>query len=159
MNTHARIQHVNLLVDNIAHADQFYGEILGLPRVPNPEQGFRSRFFQLADGQQFHVNEIPDDRPYRAHVCIVVDDFNDVFRRAKTAGVIDIEVWGKIRRLPSGTAQMFLRDPSGNLVEISAAPNAQIDDAILNDDLWNPIPGVYTVPPGTVPPPRIKPTA
>ena len=81
------------------------------------------------------MNEFPDAKPFRAHFCLVVDDFNDLFRRLKAAGSVDVEPWGKVRRLATGAMQMFARDPAGNLVEISSRPDTVIDQDVLDDDL------------------------
>jgi hypothetical protein len=67
-------------------------------------------------------------------VCFQVEDFNRVFYSMKEQQRIDITPWGKVRKLPDGAMQMFIRDPAGNLVEISAAPGAEIDDAIFEDE-------------------------
>ncbi len=129
------IQHVNVMVDNLEEGVAFYRDVLGIELDDTPALDFPSQFFKFSNGTQIHMNEFADVKPYRAHFCIIVDDFNDVFRRMKTAGVIDIETWGKIRRLESGAMQMFSRDPSGNLVEIGSRPGDVIDHDILSDDL------------------------
>ncbi len=136
-----RIQHVNLQVDDLAPCVRFYRHLLGLETIATPEQGFPSQFFRFNADQELHMGQIPDDKPYRAHFCVVVDDFLAVFRRMKEGGAIDVEAWGKIRKLPSGQMQMFVRDPSGNLVEVASAPGVPID---LVDPLVDPVPGIYT---------------
>lgn len=137
------LQHVNVLVDDLERATRFYRDLLGLFPVEPPEQGFPSQFFQVNEHQQIHMNQIPDARPFRAHFCLVVDDFMGVFRRAKEAGAIDVAPWGRVRRLPGGQMQMFVRDPSGNLIEISCRPDAPLDEALFRDELVEPDPGVY----------------
>lgn len=145
-----RIQHINVNVDDLEISTQFYRDVMGLEPIPTPEQGFLSQFFALSGDQQIHMNQLPDRKPYRGHICFVADDFMGVFRRAKAAGVIDTEVWGKIRRLPSGSMQMFVRDPSGNLLEISSPREAQLPDALFEDALVDPAPGMFTITPGTI---------
>jgi hypothetical protein len=44
--------------------------------------------------------------------------------------------------------QMFLRDPSGNLVEIGSARDAAIDPSLFADELVEPKPGMYRMAPG-----------
>jgi hypothetical protein len=44
--------------------------------------------------------------------------------------------------------QMFLRDPSGNLIEIANSGNEQIDLATFRDDMVEPRRGVYWMAPG-----------
>jgi len=129
------LHHVNLIVDDLPSAVAFYRDIVGLELDATPVQGFPSQFFKMANGTQIHMNELADDKPYRAHFCLVVEDFNGVFRRMKDAQVIDIKPWGKIRRLDTGAMQMFARDPAGNLVEITCPADCAIAADILADDL------------------------
>jgi lactoylglutathione lyase len=135
MAGHRIIQHVNVMVDNLSEGVAFYRDVIGLELDHTPDHDFPSQFFKFDNGTQIHMNEFVDSKPFRAHFCIIVDDFNTVFRRMKKAGVIDIEPWGKVRRLDSGAMQMFSRDPSGNLVEIASRPDEIIDQDILDDDL------------------------
>ena len=49
-----------------------------------------------------------------------------------------------MRKLPDGTFQMFIRDPAGNLLEISAPPDSDVDESIFAaDDLCDAEPGAY----------------
>lgn len=129
------LHHINVMVDDLDEGVAFFRDIVGLELDETPDHDFPSQFFKFSNGPQIHMNEFKDAKPFRSHFCIVVDDFNEVFRRMKKAGVIDIEPWGKIRRLDSGAIQMFSRDPSGNLVEITSLPDTVIDEDILDDDL------------------------
>jgi lactoylglutathione lyase len=56
----------------------------------------------------------------------------------KELGIIDVAPWGNVRQLPDGAMQMFVRDPSGNLVEITSRPqdHNKIDPAIFTDELF-----------------------
>ena len=113
-----KIQHVNLMVDDLDAAVGFYTGVLGLGLSNTPDLGFPAQFITINEYQQIHLNQLPDTTPERAHFCLRVADFNGVFARAKAAGVIETETWGPAKRLPSGVMQMFVRDPAGNLVEI-----------------------------------------
>jgi len=129
-----RIQHVNVMVDDLAAADAFYTGVLGLERKPTPDLGFPAQFYAFVDDQELHVNELSDRRPERAHICLRVGSFDDVFHRMREHGVLEIETWGKVRRLPTGTMQMFVRDPSGNLIELASEPGDTIDQTIFGLD-------------------------
>jgi catechol 2,3-dioxygenase-like lactoylglutathione lyase family enzyme len=133
-----RIQHVNLMVDDLARAVEFYGTALGLEPVPTPEMGFPAQFFKINDLQEIHLNELQDVTPERAHFCLRVDDFADHFRRMKALDAIEIKTWGKVRRLPSGVMQMFVRDPAGNLIELSCEPDQHVDPAIFDEAIFEP---------------------
>jgi len=138
MSTGTRIQHVNLMVDDLARAIDFYGTALGLEPLPTPDLGFPAQFFKVNDVQEIHLNELQDVRPERAHFCLRVDDFSGQFRRMKALGVIEIRTWGKVRRLPSGVMQMFVRDPAGNLIELSCEADEYVDPSIFDEDLFEP---------------------
>ena len=129
------IQHVNLMVDDLDEGVAFYRDVVGLELDETPDHDFPSQFFKFDNATQIHMNEFKDAKSSHGHFCMVIDDFNDMFRRMKKAGAIDVEPWGKIRRLGSGAMQMFVRDPSGNLLEFASRPNDEIDLDVLEDDL------------------------
>lgn len=143
MDRHRGLHHVNILVDDLDLAVKFYRDDLGLELDETPDQDFPTQFFKLAGGGQIHLNEYADERPFRAHFALAVDDFSQIFRRMKNLGAIDTKPWGKVRRLPTGTMQMFVRDPSGNLIEIASRPGDPIDRDVMDDDLIEPGTGFY----------------
>ncbi len=128
------IQHVNVMVDDLAAAIEFYGGVLGLERAATPELGFPAQFFSVGDGQEIHVNELGDVHPERSHFCLRLGDFNAVFARALDGDVFETETWGRARRLPTGVMQAFVRDPSGNLIELSCESGQEVDPAIFELD-------------------------
>ena len=133
-----RIQHVNVMVDNLAGAVAFYTGVLGLGLAPTPDLGFPAQFIAVDELQEIHLNQLDDVTPERAHFCLRVGDFNGVFRRAKAAGVIETGTWGHARRLGSGVMQLFVRDPSGNLVEVACDADQPVDDDVLGDEAFRP---------------------
>jgi lactoylglutathione lyase len=137
------LNHATLIVNNLEQARAFYEQELGLEPLPTFNLDFPAQFYRINDNQQLHVSEWPDQASFRGHVCFQVDDFNSVFWRMRELGVIDTAPWGKVRRLPDGAMQMFVRDPAGNLLEISCHPNTPIDETIFNDDLVAPGVSVY----------------
>jgi len=128
-----RINHVTLVVSDLEEAVQFYSDELGLEPLPAFKFDYPAQFYKLNDAQQLHLTEWEDVFSFRGHVCFQVDDFNGLFRQMKALGRIDTSPWGKVRRLPDGALQMFIRDPSGNLLEVSAAPGTPLDDDIQAD--------------------------
>ena len=131
-----QINHVTLIVDQLEQAAEFYEHEMGLEVIPAFVFDYPTAFFRINDDQQLHLTEWDDKVSFRGHICVQVDDFNTLFRRVKELGIIDTSPWGKVRRLPDGAMQMFIRDPSGNLVEISSDPEAEIDPAIFEDELY-----------------------
>ena len=138
MNTGNRVHHINLMVDDLAQAVEFYGTALGLATIPTPDMGFPAQFFRINELQEIHVNELADTTPERAHFCLRVDDFTGQFVRMKALGAIEVKTWGKVRRLPSGVMQMFVRDPSGNLIELSCEADQYVDPVIFDEALFEP---------------------
>jgi len=131
-----RINHVTVIVDNLEKATQFYEQELGLEPLSAFQFDYPVMFFRINAEQQLHISEWEDTPSFRGHICFVVDDFNSIFFRMKELNAIDIKPWGKVRQLPDGAMQMFLRDPSGNLLEISSGPDAEIDPLIFKDELY-----------------------
>ena len=123
------------MVDDLAAADAFYGDVLGLEQVVAPELGFPATFFKVNETQELHINELDDLRPERAHFCLRVADFDALFARTHALGIIETETWGKVRRLPTGVMQMFVRDPAGNLIELSCEADQPVDPAMFELDL------------------------
>ncbi|RRQ49731.1 glyoxalase [Maribacter algicola] len=138
-----KINHVALVVSNLEEACKFYEHELGLEPIPAFLFDYPTAFFKFNEEQQLHLTEWEDTYSFRGHLCVTVDDINAVFFRMKELGVIDISPWGKVRQLPDGAIQMFVRDPSGNLVEISSDPDdkEKIDPKIFEDELYQE--GIY----------------
>jgi len=130
------INHVTLIVNQIEVAAQFYEHEMGLEPIAAFVFDYPTAFFKINDKQQLHLSEWEDAQSFRGHLCVQVDDFNTMFYRFKELDIIDIKPWGKVRRLPDGAMQMFVRDPSGNLVELSSHPTYEPDPKILEEDLY-----------------------
>ncbi len=127
------INHMTLIVDDLDKAAKFYETELGLEPLPAYKFDYPAAFFKINDTQQLHVTEWKDTPSFRGHVCLQVDDWGAAYARFRELGIIDVEPWGKVRKLPDGTFQMFIRDPAGNLVEISAPPGSDVDESKLDD--------------------------
>ena len=138
------LNHATLIVDDLEKAAAFYEKELGLTPLPAYKFDYPAAFFQINDEQQLHVTEWKDTPSFRGHVCLQVDDWGAAFARFRELGIIDVTPWGKARKLPDGTFQMFIRDPAGNLVEISAPPGSRVDPKIFEDaELCQPDAGAY----------------
>ena len=131
-----KINHVTLVVNQLEPAAEFYEKEMGLEVIPAFVFDYPTAFFKINDTQQLHLTEWEDAQSFRGHICVCVDDFNTIFWRMKELGIIDIEPWGHVRQLPDGAMQLFVRDPSGNLVEISCEPGYEVDPAIFEDELY-----------------------
>ena len=138
------IRHATMVVDNLEKACAFYENELGLEPLPTFNLDFPAQFYRVNDDQQIHVTEWEDEPSFRGHVCLQIDDFNGAFHRMKELGIIDVQPWGNVRRLPDGSMQMFVRDPSGNLVELSCPREVAVDPEIFRDELVDEGESLYT---------------
>jgi catechol 2,3-dioxygenase-like lactoylglutathione lyase family enzyme len=123
------IHHVNVMVDDLEAAVEFYRDVIGLQAIDTPELGFPAQFFAVGEDQQLHVNQLGDVHPERSHFCLRVDDFDRIVASADERGAIDAVTWGLATRLASGVVQLFVRDPSGNLIELNSSPDHRMDAA------------------------------
>jgi lactoylglutathione lyase len=135
MSAIRQINHVTLIVDDLAAARAFYEGELGLEPLPSFNFDYPVQFYRLNQQQQLHLSEWQDQPSFRGHVCLQVEDFTALFQRMRALGAIDTAPWGRVRRLPDGSPQMFVRDPAGNLLEFSCPASLPVDEAIFSDEL------------------------
>ncbi|MEP7270937.1 MAG: VOC family protein [Acidobacteriota bacterium] len=130
------IHHVALIVDDLEKCRNFYTNVLGLAELPAFAFDYPVQFYQINEGEQLHLTEWKDAVSFRGHFCLEVDDFGEMFRRARELEIIDTTPWGKVRQLKNGAMQMFVRDPAGNLIEITYRGAEPIDSSIREDELF-----------------------
>ncbi|MGH9874201.1 MAG: VOC family protein [Pyrinomonadaceae bacterium] len=114
------VSHVNVTVPAFLEADakHFYEGVLGLAQIPKP-QGTRQNmgaWFQLG-GMQLHLS-IEDDVQNELsdrHVCYQVRDIAAAHLEFRNAGIDVIPD----PRPVSGQSRFFVRDPGGNLIEVT----------------------------------------
>lgn len=122
-----QIHHVTIYVppEAQAAAERFYGEVLGLPRIPRPAAfgGEASGAWYELGGAQLHVSlmrQPEDNLGSLRHVCYMVADLEAAEAALRAAGVeivTDDRPFDQWRRF-------FVRDPGGNYVEVAARPGA-----------------------------------
>ena len=87
-----------MVVDNLEEACVFYEKYFQLEPLPAFKFDYPAQFYKINDEQQVHLTEWKDKPSHRGHVCIEVDEFNEVFWEMKKLGAIDTRPWGKVRR-------------------------------------------------------------
>ncbi len=135
----SRIHHITLMVTDLAAAREFYVGELGLTERRVEGLDYPGAFLVVNEAQELHLAQLPDEAPsFRGHFCLRVPDFSVVFHRMKELGVLDTTPWGRIRELPDRSLQLYVRDPSGNLVELTSEPEHRqaIDPSIFADALY-----------------------
>jgi catechol 2,3-dioxygenase-like lactoylglutathione lyase family enzyme len=109
------IHHVAVIVHDLDAARDFYERVLELPMIDRPPFGVPGVWYALGE-QQLHIAMFADDQPSpRAHFAIDVDDLDSAVRRIEASGV-NVNHGPKA---PGAGRQASVRDPSGNLIELS----------------------------------------
>jgi catechol 2,3-dioxygenase-like lactoylglutathione lyase family enzyme len=121
----ASLNHVGVRVDDLDAAVRFYAEGFALERIPAPSFGPPVVWLR-AGSLQVHLTETRAPQPSPGHFALEVDDFGGVYRWAVGAGVLSRAPGGEaVFELPGGECQLYVVDPSGNVVEVCHPAAAQ----------------------------------
>jgi len=111
----AGIHHVSLNVDDVAEAQAFYVDLLGMRVLDRPELGFPGAWLG-AGAQEVHLLGIKaGQRIKEQHFAFLVDDVDAVIAHLNAN---DIEV-STPSTIPGVCVQAFAHDPSGNMIEFN----------------------------------------
>lgn len=110
--------HVSIGARDLDESVRFYEDFFGMEEVPAPNFSGPVRWLRVGD-LQLHLFHDEGPAPLGHHFALDVDDFEEAFRKAGDLGVRDGGLYSAVRELPDGAVQMYLRDPSGNLVEVN----------------------------------------
>lgn len=115
-----RVLHTSVnVVDGLDEAKSFYGDVLGLGTTWRPEIGVPGAWFDVGDAQVHLVGSQPfldGIDPGAHHVCFGVDDLDAAIAELDAAGITHIE--GSQDHHGTKVRQIWIRDPSGNVVEL-----------------------------------------
>jgi YD repeat-containing protein len=127
-----RVNHVSVHAEDLEESARFYEELFGMRRLPTARFKEPVLWLTLGD-QQLHLFKRQDvEAPRAHHLGIDVDDFEEVYRKAKERGLLEGETWHQsVRYHPAGWVQMYLRDPAGNLVEVDWPDVSTLDPEIV----------------------------
>ena len=118
----ARVNHVSVSARDLSASTQFYSRLIGATPIATPNFGFPVQWLAVGD-TQLHLFQ-SDDRPTVQHhfgVEVDLDGLVAAYRMAVELHVLDDEVFnGQLVELAGDVVQLYLRDPSGNLVELDA---------------------------------------
>jgi catechol 2,3-dioxygenase-like lactoylglutathione lyase family enzyme len=111
------IDHVQIAAPKALEAATiaFYRDVLGLKEIPKPEElrGRGGAWFQTGN-LQMHIGIDPESWPKsKRHVCFLVPDLAKAKADITSKGVKIEE-----ESTAEGLSRFFIRDPSGNRVEI-----------------------------------------
>jgi catechol 2,3-dioxygenase-like lactoylglutathione lyase family enzyme len=122
--------HVNVSVEDVDSAVEFYETVLGLERIPSINSTVPGAWFRVGDAQ-LHLTERGGSAPTVHHFAVTVDDFEAVFDRAVERDALDEDTFGSaLYEFPDGAVQLYLRDPSDNLLECDWPDATTLPDRI-----------------------------
>jgi catechol 2,3-dioxygenase-like lactoylglutathione lyase family enzyme len=114
-----RLDHTSVRIADLARSRAFYEDLLGLGAAPRPDLGFPGAWYAIG-GAQLHLIQAPKMTdgidPTDAHFAIEVASLPDVRRELDAR---------QIPYLALGDAQLWIRDPDGNVVELCEPSRAR----------------------------------
>jgi catechol 2,3-dioxygenase-like lactoylglutathione lyase family enzyme len=131
-----RVNHVSVAASDLDAAADFYARLIGAQRVPAPDFPREVRWLAVGD-THLHLFDRGDDPAPRAHhfgVEVELDALVAAHRFAGEQGLLDDGVFGHwLVGLPGDVVQLYLRDPTGNLVELDAIGASRLPDDLKAD--------------------------
>jgi len=113
------IHHVGIPVYDLERAEEFYRDVLGIPRSVIPSYNPQSIVFLDCGAQLIHLIRYSDGvaRPGRkgVHWAFEVDDLESAFAQVEASGC---EIETPISFRPDKTRYFFFYDPEGNRIEL-----------------------------------------
>ena len=114
------VHHVSFAVADLARAQQFYGQLLGLEEIDRPDLGLPGTWYR-AGAAEIHLIQTPvgadvgsgptDLTPLANHCAFAVEDYAKTLDRLKGSGL-------QVMETSPENGQMWLRDPDGNVIEL-----------------------------------------
>lgn len=125
--------HVSVSAHDLDESVRFYKEMFGAEEVPSPDFPFPVRWLRVGN-LQLHLFPSEEPAPQGHHFGVDVDDFEAVYQKAKELGVqVGDGYFAKVYELPDGAAQLYLRDPAGNMVEANWPDAGTLDRAVVGE--------------------------
>ena len=121
-----RAHHVSFAVDDLERSKRFYEVVLELEPLPRPDFGIAGAWYR-AGNVQLHLIARPEGglpspaapafSPIANHTAFGIDDYPETLSLLRERGVEVLET------RPGVGPQMFIRDPDGNMIELTALPD------------------------------------
>jgi catechol 2,3-dioxygenase-like lactoylglutathione lyase family enzyme len=123
------LNHVSVPARDLEESLRFYVDVLGLERIPSPDFAFPVEWLRCGDLQVHLYARDGDTEPgLYQHFGLTIDDFMPVYERVRALAIEEPNAYySAVNELPDGSVQMYVRDPSGNLVELDHPDASTID--------------------------------
>ena len=131
--TEINLNHVSVVARDLGESQRFYEDLFAMEALPTPNFGFPVVWLRHGSSQ-LHLFERPDGPPVYHHFGLAVADFATTYARARELEAFDTTAFGHhLYELPGDIAQLYLRDPGGNLLEVDAPGFAALPDDVRAD--------------------------
>ena len=125
--------HVSVHARDLEESARFYKEMFGMEEVSAPDFPFPVRWLRVGN-LQLHLFQSDAPAPRAHHFGLDVDDFEAVYRKAEELGVqYEDGYYANVYELPDGAAQLYVRDPAGNMVEINCPDAGTLDRSVVGE--------------------------
>lgn len=127
------IDHITLVVRDLAASRRFYADLLGMEVVPRPDFDFAGSWFRAGNTLLHLILEHDRSGPAgpgagerepstrMQHFAFRVLDANAAWEALQASGAA-LRVVSPPKFRPDGAVQVFLADPDGHVVELSSEP-------------------------------------
>ena len=124
------LDHVTIVVKDLAATRRFYVEALGMDEVARPNFSVAGQWFQAGATLIHTILEFEGSGPAGLgggantrghHFAFLVEDAHEAARRIEALGIPFVS---PPKQRPDGAVQLFLHDPDGHLVELCSVANA-----------------------------------
>ena len=106
------LDHASVRITDLGRSREFYEGLLGFRQASRPDLGFPGAWYDLGEGQLhlIQAGKLFDDiDPTDPHIAVAVESVVAVKERLQARGIPFLEFGG---------AQLWLRDPDGNVIEV-----------------------------------------
>jgi catechol 2,3-dioxygenase-like lactoylglutathione lyase family enzyme len=129
-----RVNHVSIRANDLEESQRWYERMFGMTRISAPNFGIKVAWMQLGE-MQIHLFVVDGPQNMHAHFGLDVDDFEAVYLSAKAEGCLANDAFNghHLFETPAGQLQLYIRDPSGNLIEVNWPDAKGVDRSVVTD--------------------------
>lgn len=141
--TESRFTHTSVLADDLNESVAWYQRIFGMESIPAPDFDVPVQWLRCGDLELHLFQRDIEPAPY-FHFGLHVDDFEEIYQ-AVLDGHIESDSEGlgtnedveaespTVYELPDGSIQLYIRDPTGNVIEVNYHDVDDIDRDIVSE--------------------------